>query len=96
MRGWRTLSKNTENRIKELEAEVGIGGKIYLMTLETYIPRYSPNHPYKEVRFLMVDDGNGKERFIRKLAPGEFLPDVEGGMKPWAKMGDPKEEAAPK
>ncbi len=46
----------------------------------------SNEHPYREIRWLMAEDGSKTGRFIRVLAPGEETPGLENT--PWLKEGE--------
>ena len=84
---------NIERRIEGLEASSGVVNKPYILRLILdFVPESEGCYPYREIRWLMEDDGSEKGRLVRELDPGEIVPGLMN-QPPWLKMGDPEEEA---
>jgi hypothetical protein len=49
----------------------------------------SNDHPYREIRCLMEDDGSEKGKYIRNLTPGEIVDGLENPK--WLTEADPVE-----
>lgn len=78
---------NIEKRIKDLESASGVGGKLYLLRIIfDFVLVDDSDAPYREIRYLMEDDGSEKGRYIRSLTPGEIVPGLDNP--PWLREGD--------
>ncbi len=82
---------NIERRIEVLEAREGVGGSLCIMRIIFDPGLMAVDDIYREIRYLMVDDGSEKGHYIRTLEPGEVVLGVENPK--WLKMSDPDEEA---
>jgi hypothetical protein len=75
---------NIERRIERLEASSGVVTKPYVLRLILdFVPESEGCYPYREIRWLMEDDGSEKGRLVRELDPSEIVSGLEN--LPWLK-----------
>jgi hypothetical protein len=76
------MSKPIEKRIGELERQSGVGRQ-YVFRIIFSPGLATEGEVYREIRYLMSNDGTPKGRFIRDLTPGEIVPGIDNP--PWLK-----------
>ena len=81
---------NIEKRIKDLESGSGVGGRQYIQRIIFDFGLATEGDVYREIRWLMKDDGSEKGRCIRTLEPGEKVPGLDNP--PWLREGAQGEE----
>ena len=80
------MSKPIEKRIGELERQSGVGRQ-YVFRIVFSPGLAAEGEVYREIRWLMRDDGSKAGKYVRSLTPGEVVPGLE--YPPWLRGDDP-------